>query len=420
MKTKVGLWHKPDRKLPWIVYWWGDPDPDTGKQVRRYKSFKHNRPARGYQTEKQTEIDRGEGIPKQEGVTLGRLLEEYWKSRVACLSYKSHTGYRATFDALLEHFGHDVELRQITQQRAEAFIGNMKRKDGKNTPLSSWTRTQRITHCRAALDAAIEWGYNLARNPFRTKQRGSTPLRVTPKSGSWHHLIPDEFTAMMSVVSRTDRRAAYWLMYGCGLRPGEAYNVRLDGIDLDNRVVHIRNRKATDDVPPFTIKSDERLGESKARSVSIPLAALPCLAKACAEAFRSGGFVSLTPERFRVVQHNWRLCREGRVQDGRKTHREWQNADMVNNLLRDTKGYLKRAKVELSAPFTLTTFRKSFGQNHADAGTPPKALAEIMGHSDPKLTMKYYARATDANKRAAAMTMDRLLETPADRAAGVV
>ena len=47
----------------------------------------------------------------------------------------------------------------------------------------------------------------------------------------------------------------------------------------------------------------------------------------------------------------------------------------MNNLLRDTKGYMRKAKVELTAPFTLTTLRKSFAQNHADAGTPPREAA---------------------------------------------
>ena len=99
------------------------------------------------------------------------------------------------------------------------------------------------------------------------------------------------------------------------------------------------------------------------------------------------------------------------------THRPWQNADMVNNLLRDTKGYLRKAGVDVSAPFTLTMFRKSFAQNHANAGTPPRTLAELMGHSKASTTMEYYARVTDANMKAAAETMNRLLRTVGNRAA---
>ncbi len=52
---------------------------------------------------------------------------------------------------------------------------------------------------------------------------------------------------------------------------------------------------------------------------------------------------------------------------------------MMNNFLRNTKRALRAAGVELTAPFKLGTFRKSFAQNHADAGTPPKTLATLLG-----------------------------------------
>jgi integrase len=130
---------------------------------------------------------------------------------------------------------------------------------------------------------------------------------------------------------------------------------------------------------------------------------------ACQQAFKSGGFVALTPERFGTVQGHWRLCRDGHPWGGRSKHRPWQNRDMVNNLLRDTKAHLQRAGVDLSAPFTLTTFRKSFAQNHADAGTPPRTLAKLLGHSGVSVTMEFYNRVTDANEQAAAKAMDQIL-----------
>ena len=83
---------------------------------------------------------------------------------------------------------------------------------------------------------------------------------------------------------------------------------------------------------------------------------------------------------------------------------------MMNNLLRDTKQCLRKAGVELSADFTLHTFRKSFGQNHADAGTPPGTLAKLLGHANTRVTMEFYNRVTDANERAAAEAMDRLFD----------
>ncbi len=85
---------------------------------------------------------------------------------------------------------------------------------------------------------------------------------------------------------------------------------------------------------------------------------------------------------------------------------------MTNNTLRDAKQYLRRAGVELSAPFTLHDFRKSFAQNHADVGTPPRTLAKLLGHSNTRVTMQYYNKATDANELAVAKAMNRLLDIP--------
>lgn len=204
------------------------------------------------------------------------------------------------------------------------------------------------------------------------------------------------------------RRAAFWLMYGAGLRPGEVYNLTVDKIDLDRRRVHIENRAARDDIPPFTVKSDDRAKEGKARSVPIPELAIPDLTEAMRGALKSGGFVVLSRERFERVRHNWGLCREGKAWGGHDV-RPWRNADMLNNLLRDTKAYLRKAGIETSAPFTLHTLRKSFAQNHADAGTPPRTLAKLLGHSDVRVTMTFYNQATDANKREAIRTMDRIL-----------
>lgn len=415
MKTKVGLRREPHRKLPWLVYWWDLPD-ENGKQRKRTKSFKHNREARVFQAQQQSEIDRDGPKSVSQDVTLGRLLDEFWESRVANLSYKSQECYQNTITQLREHFGNSKPANSIQLRHAETFMTTRKRRDGRKGGLSSWTRKQLVTHCRAIFGAAVAWAY-LKNNPFHpANSRGSSPLRVKAKSGSWHYLTPSEFETMLVVVPSVKRRAAYWLMYGCGLRPGEIYNLTLDRIDIENRRVMIANRDATKDTPPFVVKADGQSSVSKERSVSIPETAIHDITEACQQAFKSGGYVVLTQERFTTVQRYWRLCNDGKPWGGRDKHRPWQNRDMMNNLLRDTKGYLRKAGIDLTAKFTLTAFRKSFGQNHANAGTPPRTLSKLMGHSDVSTTMEYYNCVTDANEKTAALVMDRLLSRTANKA----
>ena len=84
---------------------------------------------------------------------------------------------------------------------------------------------------------------------------------------------------------------------------------------------------------------------------------------------------------------------------------------MMNNLLRDAKAYLRRTGVELDGSFSLTAFRKSFAQNLVEAGTPPRTLAKLLGHTNTRVTMQFYNRVTDAHDKAAVAAMDRLFQT---------
>jgi integrase len=280
-------------------------------------------------------------------------------------------------------------------------------------PCDSRQRMHRIgpvcmIHSKAIFGAAVVWGF-IKHNPFRVdRNSGSSPLRFKPKSRPWQEITASEFKRFLSVIPDARRRILYLLMYACGLRPGEVYNLTVANVDLKARRIHIRNRAATADVPPFTVKADHQSAAGKERFVPIPEALIPDLVAVMATALKSGGFLALTPERYQLMKQSWRLCRDGK---GWAHHgpRPWQNRDMVNNCLRDAKHFFKKAGVELTAPLTLSSFRKSFAQGLAGCGVPPKTLAHLLGHSDTRITMEFYNRVTDENTRAAAETMNRLL-----------
>lgn len=409
MNTSINLLNEPWRKTsPWLVRWWGDVNPDTGKQRRYSESFRYARDAKVFMASKRSELDRG--APRDPvDATLGELVAEFEEARLAALSYASQTSYQNTLDQLAAYLGKNRKVREIKQRHAEAFIASRKRLDGRPGDLSSWAMARHIINCRALFAAAMEWGY-VDSNPFTTTVKSaSSPLCINPKSRPWPHVTPDEFERFMCVVPTVRQSAIYWLMYGCGLRAGEVYNLMVANIDLQHRRVHVVNRAATADLPPFTVKSERQSSESKERSVPIPEAAIPVLTEAMQRAFKSGGFVAVTPDRFKLIQERWRLCREGKAFGGHEW-RPWQNKEMVINALRDAKFYFRKAGIDLTAPFTLPTLRKSFAQNHAEAGTPPRTLAKLLGHSNTRVTLQFYNRVTDANERAASETMNRILQ----------
>ena len=407
MITKVGIYHEPARKRPWLVCWWGPPDPETGKQKKSSRSFRYKRAAQNFQATKQMAMNCGSRL-RADDVTLGQLVEEFEDARLAKLSHSSQQCYANTIIQLREHFGVGALIRSIEQRHAESFMSSRQRRDGRRGDLSTWALAQHLKHCRAIFGAAVDWGY-LQGNPFKpASPRGRTALHVKGKSRPWHHLTPAEFRDLLDATPSVRRRAMYWCMYACGLRPGEVVNLTVDRIDLARRVIHIDNREATADIPPFTVKSDSQSDQDKARSVSIPTAAIADLTAAVKMAMKAGGFIALTVSRFQVAQENWQMCRNGLPRGAAKHTRPWENRDMVNNVLRDAKADLRRAGVTLHGPFTLTTFRKSYAQNHADAGTPPKTLAGLLGHSDVRITLQYYNHVSDANQRAASDTIDKL------------
>lgn len=419
MFFKPSLLHEPHRKrTPWVVRFYTEPDPQTGKQKRRGRSFEHVRDAKAFMAEQVETLRNGRPDRINEQITLAELLTEFEDARLTGLSHASKVGYGNTTKQLLEYFGKAMRIADFQQRHAESFLASRKRVDGREGDLAGWSKARHLIHCRAIFQTAVEWEY-LEKNPFRIgKYSGSTALRVKPKSRGWHHLTPVEFQRILSQVTSVQHRAALWLMYGCGLRAGEAYNLTTANVDLARRRIHVANRAASADIPPFVVKADGQSTEGKERRVPIPEAAIADLANAMRLAFRAGGFLVLSPERFKRVQEHWRLCRAKAGWAGHKW-RPWQNRDMMNNFLRDTKGCLRRAGVGLTGPFNLHTFRKSFAQNHANAGTPPSTLAKLLGHSNTRVTLQFYSQVTDSNERTAAEVMNRWFDEPALRQASV-
>ena len=141
----------------------------------------------------------------------------------------------------------------------------------------------------------------------------------------------------------------------------------------------------------------------------MPKPILDMLTRWQAEAPEGVPFVFLTATRFETVKRNWKRCQAGLPREGAQKPRPWQNRDIILNVLRDIKRHARRAGIELTAPITVHTFRKSFGQNHADNGTPIHVLQRLMGHSSINTTRVFYIHASDANERAAVDVYERLL-----------
>ena len=86
---------------------------------------------------------------------------------------------------------------------------------------------------------------------------------------------------------------------------------------------------------------------------------------------------------------------------------------MVNNVRRDMRSHLRRTGIITEVPLTVHTLRKSFGQNHANAGTPLHVLQRLTGHASITTTREFYLQAADANERKAAARYESHLKDSA-------
>ena len=96
-----------------------------------------------------------------------------------------------------------------------------------------------------------------------------------------------------------------------------------------------------------------------------------------------------------------RLCEQGKP---------WKNRYLVNNVLRNSKAYYKRAGIKPVGKFTVHTLRKCAGQNWADY-LPMNVVKELMGHSNIATTAEFYNQVDRDHELKAARVIQGLLES---------
>jgi integrase len=188
-------------------------------------------------------------------------------------------------------------------------------------------------------------------------------------------------------------------MYWCGLRYGEAVNLRFDArnIDFDKGEIDIFNQAGTKTLPPFHVKDYE------ARTVPMNTWVVDMLQELRAKADKDCPYVFLTSERLKRVQARWQ-----KLQKARKSG-DWENRFMLNGVLRNFKARCVRAGIRTDLTLTLHGLRKSWATNLANSGkVPPKTLLELGGWSDMKVCEEFYLRSSDANRQRACDVLNEL------------
>ena len=406
MTTKVGLYKdKRNKRRPWVVRWFGEYDPEKSKQRHYSKAFSRKRDAETFLAAKQAELDRGGVRDVPNDISVGEFVRRFLDSKVRNQRPATRRTYGQTLEQLIEFVGENPPLRSVTPEVADSFVAARERVAQTGSGFSPWSRKRHLDNAKTAFNSAVRWGY-LAKNPFSHIKVG----RCAPKK--WHHLKPEEFQTLLGVVGDLRWRAFYLLAYTTGARFGELFNLTWADIDFERGAITIQNRPATRQTPPFQVKDHE------ARTLLLPRQALEALAEWQADAPEGVPYVLISAERWLNVREKWQLCRAKRqwkrnAKANQLEWAEWENRHMVNNVRRTVRSHFLRAGIRTTATITIHTFRKSFGQNHANAGTPIYVLQRLLGHASITTTREFYLQAADANERDAVARYETLLDTPA-------
>ncbi len=75
-------------------------------------------------------------------------------------------------------------------------------------------------------------------------------------------LSKDEVSKILNSVRNTKHKLLLWMIYSCGLRRSEATNIRLDDLDRDRSLLHIKEGKGgVDRIVPVSEKVWEKIDE---------------------------------------------------------------------------------------------------------------------------------------------------------------
>ena len=181
------------------------------------------------------------------------------------------------------------------------------------------------------------------------------------------HVHPNGSRAGRCSSNRACRNSDIWLMLGlCGLRKSELANLRWSDVDLDRAEINIREHE--DDEGPKTAASNR----------TIPVV-----------------------ERVRLML----LRRSANGTDGR-VFTTASGGSVADNLLGKLHRCLDAAGIDRTG-ISLHALRRTFCSWLISRGAPLKAVQELMGHKDPRITLGVYAKTLDGDKRRAVDVLDQ-------------
>ena len=349
-------------------------DPVTGKRRQRSKSFKTKKEAQAALTQWLREIDTGMAVDRSVQ-TVGEMLA-YWLDTHARPRLRAKTVYDYE-QTITKHILPDLgalTMQKLSSDRLQKFYGDKQ-------AAGVGVRTIRLCHLHIAqaLKQALKLGL-VSRNVAALVTQ---PQAATREMQTWSE---EEAQRFLAVAAQSSHGPIWAMALSTGLRRGELLGLRWRDVDLDARVLQVRQtvgalRGKAEIKPPKT--------KSSRREVPLP------------------------PPVVALLKEHKRWQNERRLALGEA----WQDYGLVfpsaigtpinpDNLTRDFHRLVQLAGVPR---IRIHDQRHTFVTLTLARGANLKAVSEAIGHSDVGITLGTYAhvlreqRADVADKASAAL-----------------
>jgi integrase len=314
-------------------------------------------------------------------VTVSGLLDAYCdhcenvgKSRVTV------DGYRRIADSLRDGIGRTrlAKLRAEDLDELYAILGS-RGVDGGRGPMSSASVRRHHALVAAACAQAVKWGW-LERNPaLRATAPSAGRSKVTTPS-------PAELQRLIGATENPQHGLLIALAAMTGARRGELCGLRWSDIDFATGVLHIR--RAVKQIGRDVFEGDTKTHQE--RRVALPLEAVKPL-----RAFRRG-----LGRRAAAIEIP--LARDPYVFSPAADHGKPYAPHSITQMF-------DRIARKCRLPYHVHQLRHFAATQMVGAGHDPVTVAARLGHADPSVTLRVYAKALEDRDRAAGDTLGQLV-----------
>ena len=379
-RTKVerNISYDNERKKYYVNLEFGR-DPETGKQIKKTKTFSKITEARAALRKHETERDQGRTvIPVQ--ITVSQWLND-WLETVIKPNKADTTvyAYRHIMDHIISVLG-DIPLQKLTPGQIQRYYAQQM-----SNGLSSNTVRKHHDLLNHALKVAVVQDV-LAVNPV---------VKVTPPKcikKEIHFYSPEKLKLLMSLAEGDRIEILIKLAAYLGLRREEILGLTWDNVDLDNRLIHIRQVRTA--AGSMIVEKDPKTATS-ARDLYIPDDVVTALLR---ERERQEQYKEALGSEYQDL--GYVFCHE----NGRPFRPNYVS-DLFSKFIRDHE-----------LPYiTLHGLRHSFATMANSLGIPMYDIGKALGHSTPATTSKVYTHLLEPTHEG---TMKKIAEALNSKAAG--